>query len=250
MGCETLRVIACRSAAVVGALSLFAAAPAATGAEEKTGTPSAPAALQPKIQDLGNGQYRIGLVEVDKTKRSIRIPGAILREEPPLEFLAVTQGGFKDYESLLALGASAYEVNLACILVGLDPDRGKAPQFHFDPEPVVGDAVDVWVEWERKGKTTRVDAADLIMMGEKKLAPGEWVYTGSVITPDGQYLAHLDGTIIGFVHDPSPIIEHRTGLGLGAFGAVVADKKLLPPVGTRVTVIVEPRGEPKAAAAK
>jgi hypothetical protein len=223
-----------------------AAAPPAEALAQSPGgsgerPPATPVALQPKVQDLGKGRYRIGLIEVDKVARRIRIPGAVLRREPPLEFFAVATGGFKDYESLLELGATAYEINLACILVGLDSDKADAAQHHFDPKPVEGDPVEIWVEWEQEGKTTRVEAAELIQMGEEMLPRGEWVYTGSVFTPDGQYLAHLDGVVVGFVHDPSSIIEHRTGFGLGNFGAVTANQELLPPVKSRVTLIVEPR---------
>jgi hypothetical protein len=230
-----------RGGETVGEAEPQTAATAERPAAEDARKPTPPLPLQPKIQDLGNGRYRIGLIEVDKVKRQIRIPGAVLREEPPLEFLAIVTGGFKEYESLIELGASAYEINLACILMGLDPDRGVAPQHHFDPKPVEGDPVDVWLEWKLEGETTRVDAADLIRLGEEKLPRGEWVYTGSATTPDGQYLAHLDGTVVGFVHDPSSIIEHRTGFGIGDFGAVMADRELLPPVGSFVTMIVAAR---------
>jgi hypothetical protein len=194
----------------------------------------------PKVVDLGGERYRIGAIEVNKANRRFKVAGTIIRREPPLEFLAVTKGGYKAYESLLELDASAHEFNLACILIGLDAARSKGARRHFDPEPAVGDPVDLSVSWTLDGKTTHADAADLITTGGKTLARDEWVYTGSVIAPGGAYLAHVDGTVIGFVHDPASIIEHRTGVP-GNYGVPTANPQLVPARGTVITLIVHHR---------
>lgn len=203
-------------------------------------SPAAPskASQQPEIQDLGDGHYRVGLVEIDKAGGTFRAPGRIIRDAPPLEFLAVTNGGQKAYESLLEIDATAFEFNLACILIGLDSDKAKVARYHFDPNPTEGDAVEVFVEWQSDGGVKRVDAADLLVVEEKKLAPSSWVYTGSTFTPSGEYLAQLDGTLIGFVHDPASVIEHRTGF-IGSFGLIEVDKAVTPAVDTRITLIVK-----------
>jgi hypothetical protein len=223
-------------------LLLLVSSPGRTGAE---GQPKAGPETRPNVEALGNQRFRVRLIEVDKANKRFTVPGTILRDKPPLEFFAVTTGGFKAYESLLELGATAYEFNTACILIGLDPDKGQPPKYHFDPKPPEGDPVDIWVSWKVDANTTRVEAADLVRRGEKILPRGEWVYTGSIFTPEGGYLASLDGTLIGFVHDPSSIIEHRSGLGLGDFGSVGPNLSLLPPVGTRLTLTVERRGKPE-----
>jgi hypothetical protein len=188
------------------------------------------------VVDLGNGRLRVGAIQIDRSAGRFELPATVLRHEPPLEFLAIAKGGYKAYESLFELDAGAVEFNLACILVGLDPARGRAAKHHFDPAPAVGDEVAITVSWESSSGRRSVDAADLVRMGEKTLPRGEWVYTGSVFTPDGHFLAALDGTVIGFVHDPSSIIEHRSGFGLGAFGAVMPNADLLPAVGSQVVV--------------
>jgi hypothetical protein len=206
-------------------------------------------AKSPEVVDLGNGKYRIGAIRVDKAKQSFDVDATILRDAPPLEFLAILKGGFKAYESLIEIDANAYEFNLACIFIGLDSADAKAPTHHFDPAPTQGDPVDVFVEWQSQGKTIRVDAAELLVAEGKTLSSGEWVYTGSRFTPDGQFLAQTDGTLIGFVHDPASIIEHRSGF-LGAFESLGANPKLLPKVGTRVKLIVtskKPRSGTKKA---
>jgi hypothetical protein len=202
--------------------------------------PGAPpkVSTKPEVQDLGDGRYRVGVVEVDKAGGTFRAPGHVIRDASPLEFLAISRGGNKAYESLLEIDATAFEFNLACILIGLNSDKAEAARFHFDPNPTQGDAVEVFVEWQSDGGVKRVDAAELLVAGEKKLAPSSWVYTGSTFTPSGDYLAHLDGTLIGFVHDPASVIEHRTGF-IGSFGSIEVDKASAPAVDTQITLIVE-----------
>ena len=215
--------------------------PGTTG-EPAASSGSKPAAKSPEVRDLGDGRYGIGAIEIDAAKGRFSVPAVVIRLEPPLEFLAIIKDGFKAYESVLEIQADAYQFNLACILIGLDPERGKAVRYHFDPEEPEGYAVELWVEWEVEGETRRIEAADLIKLGDKTLSRGQWVYTGSVFMQDSQYLAQTDGTVIGFVHDPSSIIEHREGL-LGHFGELRVNLEIAPPVGTSVTIRVERRSE-------
>jgi hypothetical protein len=52
------------------------------------------------------------------------------------------------------------------------------------------------------------------------------------------YLADSSGSLIGFVHDPMTVIEHQLGLGIGAYGSILGNTDILPPIGTRMTLIV------------
>jgi hypothetical protein len=213
--------------------------PRSAAAAEPTGTPPAAGGDtgQPRVEERGLGRYRIGAIKIHRDRRRFAVRGVILRDAPPLEFLVVTAGGEKAYESLIEVRATAHDFNLACILIGLNPDNGRPPRLHFDPEPTQGDPIDVRVSWIQEGTRTEVDAADLIQAGEKTLPRSEWVYTGSRVLPDGRYLAALSGTAIGFVHHPATIIEHRSGF-LGQFNLVSVNKRITPVRGTRVTVIV------------
>ena len=204
-----------------------------------TGRAESPAMVQkPPIEDRGNGRYRIGRVKLDQKRERFAVRGVILRDEPPLEFLAVTTDGVKAYESLIKVRANAHEFNLACILIGLDPEHGRPSRSHFDPEPAGGDPVDLRVVWRKSdGVRTAVDAADLVWAGDEILSAGEWVYTGSRVLPDGRFLAAVDSTLVGFVHDPASIIEHRSG-ALGKFSSVTPNWRLAPPIGTPVTLRV------------
>jgi hypothetical protein len=66
-----------------------------------------------------------------------------------------------------------------------------------------------------------------------------WVYTGSTVLEDGTYMAQMDGILVSFVHDPSSIIESPSGFGVTQYGMLVVNKKIVPPVGTKVQLKVK-----------
>jgi hypothetical protein len=206
------------------------------GAQEDT------TSAKPTVEDLGNQRYRIGRIVINKAENSFSVPGVVLElgsPEDPLEFLAVAKGGFKSYESALMMEADAVEFNLACILIGLQGKNTVRPQYHFDPAPVQGDPVTLWITWQQNGETVQRPALDLIRVADPSAPSEDWVYTGSRFFEDGRYAASVSGTLIGFVHDPESIIQHRTGLGLGNYGAATYNHGDGPAPGTPVTLIVE-----------
>jgi len=209
--------------------------------------PGAPAAeveapvQQLPIVDLGGQRYRVGRIEVDKGAQSFRVSGRFIRHEradPPIEYLAVVPNGEKSYETLLELDASAREFNLACILIGLDAENASLPRFHFDPEPVNGDPVVLTLSWEAGGKTVTRQPGELFSIPDMDPVPEDWVYTGSVLTDRGEYFAESMGLLISFAHEPASIIEHRTGLGIGAYGSLQVNRATMPPPGTPFTLAV------------
>ena len=194
---------------------------------------------KPPIEDLGDGRYRVGNIEIDKTAQKFTVPGTtiMLAEDAPVEFLAVAKGGHKSYEALLELDTTAVEFNLACILIGLDSLKASHPKHHFDKSPVKGDVVDVQVSWTLDGREQTFEIERLIR-NTSKPEDHVWVYTGSYFASDGTYMAGRSGTLIGVVHDPESIIQHQQGLGLGDYGAITFDPAVMPLPLTEVTVSV------------
>ncbi|MGW8368396.1 MAG: YdjY domain-containing protein [Gammaproteobacteria bacterium] len=201
---------------------------------------------QPEIEDLGDQRYRIGEILIDQSAASFTVPGRVIRTDPALEYLAVTVGGAKAYESLLELDADAYQFNLACILIGLSNDDVVPPDFQFDTDIVIGPPVRIAVQWQEDGTTVEHDAADLLLESSERVVAGSWVYTGSTYVPGhaDPYLASQAGTLIGLVHDPASIVEHRTGVGIGAYGSIAGNAELLGGVGRELTLTVEALSEP------
>lgn len=193
----------------------------------------------PSIEDLGDERYRIGTITVDKAARTFSVGGKVLHLGKPLEYLAVKTEGYKAYESLLELESSAIDFQLACILVGLDDEASVKPRYQFDENEAEGPAVELMISWEVDGNMKTVSAADALMAGDGPFVDAGWVYIGSSPSPqDGSLLAEMSGTLIGFVHDPLAIIEHRTGAGAGSYGMITGNSEMLPAEGSPITLTV------------
>ena len=194
-----------------------------------------------EMKPLGHDRYQIGHIVVDKRAGRFTVPGRVHVLGKPLEYLATTPRGMKEYETLLELDASGSEFNLACILLGLERDPSQGPFYQFSEKPVVGPRLDISVTWLEGSKRRQVSAAEALLNPESGVKPAsvEWVYTGSISAqPNGQFAADVTGTLIGFVHDANSIIESSSGLGIGAYGSVNGNAALLPPVGAPIELIV------------
>ncbi len=198
------------------------------------------AALQsPQIEQLDDDRYRIGSIIVDKAAQSFTVPGKILILKEPLEYLAVSTDGMKGYESLLELSTAARDFNLACILIGLDDEKSIRPRYQFDERKPQGQAVKITVSWQQDGKTVSVSGANAMTAGEDVFEDDSWVYLGSETSNDGQqFMAEVGGTLIGFVHDPYSVIGHVNGAGIGAYGLITGNEKVLPPKDSAITLTV------------
>jgi hypothetical protein len=238
-----------------------------------TPLPPHPRLQQPMMEDLGDGRYRVGQIEIDRESAQFSVTGRMLpleSEGMPIEFLAVTMGSSKAYEALIELEASAVEFNLACILIGLDPSHATRSERHFDERRLDGDVVDITVSWLAGDTRITRELAQLLNVRPAQPAASAppvpdgarsseapvttdaqqpahvWVYTGSFFFEGGDYAASQLGTLIGVVHDPWSIIQHQDGLGLGHYGAVTANHDLSPPADTRMTISVARVSTPTA----
>ena len=216
---------------VFAAVLLIAAAPLGQAAEDGGA---------PAVTRIDDDRYQVGKVIVDRTAGEFRVPGTVLEFDRPLEYIAVSTGGRKAYESLLEVEATGTEFNLACILIGLDADKSTLPEYQFDLTPLEGQAVEIFIEWGEGEEKQRDPAIDLVTLDDESREGSDWVYTGgaTMVGKPPVYLPDSLGTLVGFVHDPASVIEHRTGLGIGAYGSLQADARTCPPTGTPVTLIV------------
>ena len=189
------------------------------------------------VERLGKGLLRVGNVRIDTAKKEISVSGTV-NDVKVLEFIATTPGGYKSYESAIELETNAINFNLGMILIGLDSAHATVPKMHLDPNPPKGDAVEVWVSWDEGGKPRRVPAEELVYNETLKstLPAGGWVYTGSTTYQD-KFVADVDGTLIGFVHSPSPVIEKSSAVPR-PYGSNAFNTGLNLKPGTRVTVTV------------
>jgi len=196
----------------------------------------------PSVRKLGNERFGIGAITVDRSRRLVTVPGSMIPYEAgkPIEFVATMRQGYKAYESVLTLDATAFEFNLACILIGLDPDQASNVEYHFDPNPIDGDRVSIRVGWQQDQQWVEMDVAGLVKVGEQKPAtPSVWVYTGSRFVDGDRYMAQMDGVLIGLIHDPASIIEHREGIGIGDWGSIAIDAEVAPAGGQPIVLQIQ-----------
>jgi hypothetical protein len=224
-----------------------APSPATTPAPATT----APAAPVGDLKPLGRDRYQIGRIVLDKKAGSFTVPGRVHVLGKPLEYLATSPGGMKEYETLLEVDASGSEFNLACILLGLERDPKQGQYWQFSKDPLSGPRVEIRVAWQDSGKRREVSAAEALLDPKDETRPEsvEWVYMGSLMNPsDGLFAADVTGTLVGFVHDANSVIESVYGLGIGAYGSVSGNPEKLPPEGAPVELIVRlPRQAPRTA---
>jgi hypothetical protein len=221
----------------------------AQGDQPKPGTPGATPGT-PVVERLGTNLFRVGTIRVDTAGREISVAGTINTGVATLEFIANTRGGLKAYETAITLDTDAVTFNTALLLIGLDRTRVRnAPTAHFDPATPDGDQVQIAIDCPGR-ECSRMPAERLMYdTNSKQTVPeGKWVYTGSSFLPDGRYLAHIDGTLVGFVHDPATIIEYAAGAGLNRWGSIVLNPNLGLSPGTAVTMTVKAVVRPPAPA--
>jgi hypothetical protein len=191
------------------------------------GAPAPQAPPRPAAERLGPNLFRIGNVRVDTAKREVSAPGTT-NDVKMLEWVANTKGGNKAYESAITLETDAVSFNAALLLIGLDKSRARVPEAHFDQKAPEGDRVEITVEFERKGERVRLPVEQILYdLQTKQSMPSDgWVYTGSSFLFDGRFWAEADGTLIGFVHSPAPLIEQVGRGAVNRFGAIVLNTEI------------------------
>jgi hypothetical protein len=206
----------------------------------------APKPASPVVEKLGNNLYRVGGLQVDVARREITASGKV-NDVVVLEFIANARDGVKAYESAVTLETDPVSFNAALLLIGLDPSRGRVPQYVIPVTRPDGDPVAIEIEWTRGSERRRVSADQLLYDAQKKaIMPVErWVYTGSTFTTDGQYMAELDGVLIGFMHTQSSIIDERGGAGVGRYGAIILNRNLGLEPNAPITLLVRALGSGK-----
>jgi hypothetical protein len=216
------------------ALGLLLGIVAAADPPGAASTPASQPARQVRWKDL----------TVDLKARTVAIEAQVVQANYLLEFLLCHEGT-KEYESVLSTKARPWEIHAALLMLGLRP--GKPVEWRDGTYvPPRGAELDVSLEWkDSAGQTHSAAAGDWLASsreGVRVERPKAWVFVGSDVFPDGSYEADLNGGIIAVANVSSavidvPISSTRT---LEA-RAYQVDPKAVPPVGTKVRVILRPR---------
>lgn len=202
------------------------------------GSPQEIAGL-PLVRKISEGVFEVGNITVNKPQGFVSVNGTVNMDEGLVEYLACGFRG-KLHESVLNLDVSPYYLQVALLLIGLEPGD-KPLEFQGAPGIPQGDPVELWVSWENKDKKrVHYRAEDLILNValQKPMPHTHWVFTGSQII-DGRFMAEVEHSIVATYHDPFAIFDHP--LQTGSDDTLYhVNTKVVPPKGTPVTFVVKP----------
>lgn len=193
----------------------------------------------PVIKKLAEGIFQVGGVTVNKPNGFVSVDGAVNMDDGLVEYLACGAMG-KLHESVLVLHAQPYNLQVALLLLGLEPGDNPLER-QGGPGVPEGDPVEIWVTWRSVDKKeVRQRAEELIFnIKKKKTMPHtHWIYTGSQII-NGQFIAQVEQSIIATYHDPYAMFDHPLATGMDDT-LYYANKQTVPPKGTPVTLVIKP----------
>jgi hypothetical protein len=175
--------------------------------------------------------------------RFIEARGRFALTDGILEFIAVEPHG-RDYESLLTLDCKPSELQFALILIGCE--SGAVPQQAKAGEKI-GDRLQLEVEWEAGGKTTRVAVEKLLRDRRTKKTPADvpWIFSGSYFVKDFDgrevFMADADQAFVALWWSSSVLINVGGEYGnpyRGGNQGFEVNKAAVPPTGTPVRLIL------------
>lgn len=192
----------------------------------------------PLIKQITPGIYQFGNIMVDKTQGTVRLNGQVNQTEGIVEYLACGPLG-KLHESILQLDVVPYHLQIALLLIGLEPGN-KPLSIQGARETPKGDPVEIWVTWQNQTKMRVTHRAeDLIFNNSTRnaMVHTHWIFTGSQII-NNRFMAQVEQSIAATYHDPFAILDH--GLPFGADDTVYhANSAVLPAKGTKITFIIK-----------
>ena len=188
----------------------------------------------PQAERITDHTYRIGNLIVDTKERTVLCPGEINLTEGTIEYLAVAAGG-KTHESLLVLRTRPLHLQVALLMLGLEPKNVLKRQ--GDPATPQGDPVELRIRWKDKNGQAQERAVEELISETPNLKPmpvHPWLFTGSRILKEG-FEADLSKSLIAVYHDPAAILDNP--LPGAVNNGYIVNSKRTPKQGTRIELI-------------
>lgn len=209
-----------------------------------------PADPRERVRQTGPDTYQLGGVTIYAASREIAFAGIVNMATGLIEVVACTPRG-KRHESVLVADVAPLDVHLALLLLSLEPGSNPGWFLHEDKryrprgyDRPAGARVSVFVEWDSPQGRQRSRAERLLIdqrTGET-LPKTDWVFVGSYLLEQGQYVADEVGSIITNYHDPTAVIDCPLESSR-MDDYTYANTARIPPPGTPVTIRVVACGE-------
>jgi hypothetical protein len=196
----------------------------------------------PPLQMVAPGVYEIGEVRIFKKESKVEFPCQVNMADGLLEYAVVGNYG-KVHESLLRTRVEPYALQIALLLLGLEPTTNPL-SMQGDPRRPEGSPVNLRVRWQEGELPREARIEEWIVNREDgaPMKPTSWIYTGSVVA-NGVFLAQVERSIVAIFHDPVAMIDNP--LPEGGSGKIwFANPDKVPVPGTEVTVVIQREAEP------
>lgn len=198
----------------------------------------------PRVIDFRPG------IRIDFRRPQVEVAAEVILRRGELELFAYSRAPTpKEHETILVLDARPEAIYQALGLIGLTPGAPMSYDGRTQKvTPPTGDPVDVRVRHASEaGGMVEVSACEW-MWDLNRRAPmrqSHWLFTGSKRLENGRFFANVDGTTVSVVNFDSALLalpelhsESDANLWLAARTDVI------PPVGTKVTLILRPAARP------
>jgi hypothetical protein len=213
----------------------------------------AQAPAPPPLEVIAPGVFQIGMVQLDKTNKSVQFPAVLNMNHGLIEYLLVTTKG-KTHESLLKTDAEPYHIHVAMLLLGAKgaaqtKELLQAPteQFHANTKGgtnslanlLKGDRISIRLAWKDAQGEKAVAAEDCVddLQTGKKVARRAWNYNGSRVV-NGLYMAQREGSIVAMIDDVDAMVNNpRPGHDNDQVWQIRTNG--LPPLNTPVRVTLQ-----------
>jgi hypothetical protein len=188
-------------------------------------------------------------VWIDPKRKLVVVDGVVCLREGMLEMFACPRGT-KEHESIVAVNARAQYVHAALLAVGAKP--GQPVQFAPEYSPASGTVIDIFLLWvDQDGKRHRARAQDWVKyLKTDEPMTYDWVFAGSGFWTDehtGERLYYGDGGDFICVSNFAtatldlPVASPQDNADL-LFAALTEN---IPPLGTKVRMVLIPRPDKK-----
>ncbi|MBQ9873892.1 MAG: hypothetical protein IJM30_05475 [Thermoguttaceae bacterium] len=186
---------------------------------------------------------------VSKDRVNVALGGVICLREGPLEFFACRRDS-KEHESIVSLDLPPHLIHAALLAIG----ASQGAPAKYDPVfvPPSGDKIEIEVRWrDGLGSVQKIRAQELVLENESGATmKADWVFTGGLfgVDPDGKkyYLANVTGEVFGVSNFPGSVLDVPfESSSDNASLCYAPNTPKIPPVGTKVLLILSKKGEQK-----
>jgi hypothetical protein len=233
-------------------LALLAVAFLAAGCEAPAEGDGPPAKEKDKEKVAEAKKVLVGRnvwLEVQGKTRRVLVSGAICLREGQLEQF-MTRKGTKEHEAIVAADVDARDIHQALLLAGAA--EGKPVQFRPTYKPATGQPIKIAVRYDDKGKLVTVPARSWVKNAKTgKDLDSDWVFAGSQLINNPLdpkkkiYLAN-DGDVICVSNFETALLDLPIKSPKDNDDLIfVAHTARIPPLETKVVVVLEPVPGPK-----